>query len=88
MNSPSQAVRKARPMRPTVIPAQKPVEVREEEKVVPERTWVMNVTIQPPSDTMMTVNISKFGDMEKREITFSSYIAKDESCEYPSQLIT
>lgn len=63
MNSPNQAVRKARPMRPTVMPAQKPVEVREEEKVVPERTWVMKVTIQPPSDTMMAVNILRRDDM-------------------------
>ena len=52
-NSPSRAVRKESPMRPTVIPAQKPVDVIPDEKADAERTLVMNVTIQPPRETTL-----------------------------------
>jgi hypothetical protein len=50
-NSPSLAVRNESPIRPTVIPPQKPVDVAPEAKGEAWRMEVMKVTIQPPRET-------------------------------------
>ncbi|CAM6005273.1 unnamed protein product, partial [Sphagnum balticum] len=57
--SPMRPVRKPRRRRPTVMPAQKPVEVAEATRGLAERTVVMKVMIQPPSETLK-IRISVF----------------------------
>lgn len=51
--SPMRGVINPSAMRPTVIPSQNPVAVIPLAKDWPCRTWIMNVTIQPPRATSM-----------------------------------